>query len=355
MARGIVRVGIIGAGKVVRAKHLPGLLADPAAKVVGVCNLRRDSAIRVAREFGIPKVFDDWEQMIGDPGIDAVVIGTWPYMHCPITLGALDAGKHVLCQGRMAMNAREAQRMLDFSRECPGRVAMVAPSPLGLVGDAFMIKLLADGYLGLLREIHARSFGDELTSPLTPMTWRQMTKYVGFNMLNLGELYETLLRWTPQAIRVYARATKQVAVRPDPETGKKGRVGTADSLQALTAHEDGSAGTFRLSAVTRHDLGSEIALYGSEGTLIYNLTRDEIRGARAGEPALRPLAIPPELRGGWTVEADFLAAITEGRPVTRTDFATAALTMHFAEAVARSSRHQEAVDIPLTEFSNPTL
>ena len=355
MAGGIVRVGIIGAGRVVRERHIPGLLAGPGAKLVGICNLRRDSAIRVAREFGIPKVYDDWEQMIGDPGIDAVVIGTWPYMHCPITLGALDAGKHVLCQGRMAMNAREAQRMLDFSRECPGLVAVVAPSPLGMAGDPYLRKLIADGYLGLLREIHVRSFSDDLASPLTPMTWRQMTKYVGFNMLNLGELYEALLRWTPQAIRVQARATKQVPIRPDPETGKKGRVGTADSLQALTAHEDGSAGTFSLSAVTRHNLGTEVGLYGSEGTILYNLTRDELRAARAGEPALRPLPIPPELRGAWTIEADFLAAITEGRPAPRTDFATAALTMHFTEAVARSSRHQEAVDVPLTEFSNPTL
>ena len=355
MARGIVRIGIIGAGKVVREKHIPGLLAEPAVKLVGVSNLRRDSAIRVAREFGIPKVYDDWEQMVNDPAVDAVVIGTWPYMHCPITLGALGAGKHVLCQGRMAMNAREAQRMLDWSRETPDLVAMVAPTALGLVGDPFMRKLIDDGYLGLLREVHVRSFSDELAGPLTPMTWRQMTKYVGFNMLNLGELYETMLRWTPQAVRVYARATKQVPVRPDPETGKKGRVGTADSLQALTAHEDGSAGTLRLSAVTRHNLGMDISLYGSEGTLIYNLARDEIRAARATEPALRPLPIPPELRGDWTVEADFLAAIREGRPVTRTDFATAALTMHFTEAVARSSRHQEAVDIPLTEFSNPTL
>ena len=48
-----------------------------------------------------------------------MVIGAWPYLHCPVTLAALDAGKHVLTQARMAMNAREAQRMLDRAKESP--------------------------------------------------------------------------------------------------------------------------------------------------------------------------------------------------------------------------------------------
>lgn len=355
MDRGKLRVGIVGAGKVARERHIPGLQALPDVEIVGVTNSRRDTAIRVAREFAIPKIYDDWEQVVQDPDLDAVVIATWPYMHCPITLAALDAGKHVLCQGRMAMNAREAQRMLDRARECPNLVAMVAPTTLGMTGDAFLTKLIADGFLGALREIHVRSLSDELANPTTLMNWRQMTKYVGFNMLNLGELYEILIRWVPQAVRVFARASKLVAVRPDPETGKRVRVGTADSIQALMAHEDGSAGTLRLSGVARHDLGTAVALYGAEGTLIYNLSRDEIRGGRAGESTLRTLPIPPEFRGAWNVEADFVASIRDGQPITRTDFATAARTMHFTEAVARSSRHQEPIDLPLREFSNPTL
>ena len=83
-----------------------------------------------------------------------------------------------------------------------------------------------------------------------------------------------------------------------------------------------------------------IALYGSEGTLTYDLTRDEIRGARRDESALRSMPIPEELRGGWQVEADFIAAIRGERPVTHTDFATGVRYMQFTEAVARSSRHQ---------------
>ncbi len=355
MSQGLVKVGIIGAGRVARKRHLPGLLAEPRVKLVGVSNLRRESAIRVAREFSIPKVYDGWEAMVEDPAVDAVVIGTWPYMHCAITLGALDAGKHVLCQSRMAMNAREAQRMLERSQELPQLTAMVAPSPLGLTGDAYLTRLISEGYLGTLREVHARSITSELADALTPLSWKQMTKYVGFNMLHLGSLYEILIRWAPRATRVFARATKQIPVRPEPDGGKRARVGTADSIQVVAMHEDGSAGTLRLSGVAHHELGTDITLHGSDGTLIYDLCRDEIRGARPGEPDLHPLPIPDDLRGDWDVEADFVAAILDGKPIRRLDFATAAATMHFTEGVARSSRHQEVVDLPLREFSNPTL
>jgi len=96
-----------------------------------------------------------------------VVIGAWPYLHCAVTLAALDAGKHVLTQARMARNAREAQRMLDKSRECPGLTAMIVPSPYGLTGEAFVRSLIADGYLGDLRELHVQSLTSDLADPET--------------------------------------------------------------------------------------------------------------------------------------------------------------------------------------------
>src|SRR5262249_42302926 len=160
--------------------------------------------------------------------------------HCPVTLAAFDAGKHVLAQARMAMNAREAQRMYDRSHEVPNLTAMVVPSPYGLTGDAYVRSLISSGYLGTLREVHAHGLNGDLADAATPLGWRQMTKYSGFNMLTLGILYETVHRWVPQANRVMAYASKLVPVRPDAETGKPARVGTPDSVQVLTTQEDGS-------------------------------------------------------------------------------------------------------------------
>ena len=352
---GKVRIGVVGAGQVARARHIPGFLAIPGVEVVGVCNQRRESSSRVAREFGLAKVYGSWGHLVDDDEIDAVVIATWPYLHCPITLAAFDAGKHVLTQGRMAMNAREGQRMLDRSAELPELVAMVAPTALGLAGDATLRELVGTGFLGDLREAHVTGFSADLADPDAPMTWRQMTRYSGFNTLDLGALYEACARWLPPVRRVFASATKQVETRLDPETDEPARVGTADSVQVVTSYKGGASGPYRLSGVLWHAAGTSAALFGSEGTLVYDFARDEIRGARRGHSTVRPIPIPDDRRGAWTAEADFVAAIRGERPVARTTFLAAVRSMQFTEAVARSSRHGQPVDLPLQEFSNPSL
>lgn len=356
MGAGTVRIGIVGAGTITRERHIPGFRSLPGVQIVGICNRKRESSNRVAREFDIPLIFEGWEHMVDSDQVDAILIGTWPYLHCPVTLAALDSGKHVLTQARMAMNAREAQRMLDKSRERPELVAMVVPSPYGLTGDRYVRTLLEEGAIGRhLRELHVTGWSSDLADRRTPLHWRQMTKYSGFNMLSLGILHETALRWTKPPTSVFAHASKFIPRRVDPETGERAKVGTPDSVQVISHQEDGSIGVYRISGLIWHERGHRITLHGSGGTLRYDLTRDEIAHARAGEPALRTLEIPPSLRGGWRVEADFIDAIREGRPVTHTDFATGMRTMQFTEAVARSSRHQEPVELPLKEFSNPSL
>ena len=356
MNSGEIRVGIVGAGQITRTRHLPGLRAIPGVRVTAVCNRRRDTATRVAREFDIPKVYNNWEDLVADAEVDAVLIGAWPFLHCSVTLAAFDAGKHVLTQARMAMNAREAQRMHDRSRELPHLTAMIVPSPYGLTGDAYVRSLIESGFLGDLREVHVVSLSDQLADPETPISWRQLTRYSGFNMLTLGIVYETILRWVSPANRVLAYASKLVPVRVDPEIGKKVRVGTPDCVErADDPRKRRVRGSFRLSGVVWHDPRLELALYGSNGTIIYDLLRDEIRGAKRSDRQLKPLPVPEALRGGWQVESDFIAAIRGERPVTRTDFATGVAYMQFTEAVARSSRHQMPVALPLKEFSNPSL
>src|SRR5438874_6928095 len=143
-----LRIGLVGAGANTRSRHIPGLRAIANVEIVAVCNRRPESTAAAAREFGIPRTFDRWEDLVADPAIDAVVIGTWPYLHCPITLAALDAGKHVLTEARMAMTAAEAHRMPAASRRHPERVCQIVPSPFGLKGDRVMRELIASGFLG---------------------------------------------------------------------------------------------------------------------------------------------------------------------------------------------------------------
>src|SRR5579862_4875502 len=145
-----LRIGLIGAGANTRSRHIPGLQALADVTIVAVCNRRPESTEAVAREFHIPRRCAHWEEVIADRDVDAVVIGTWPYLHCPITLAALAAGKHVLTEARMSMNADEAARMLEAARAHPRLVAQIVPSPYGLKGHHVMRSLMEQGYLGEL-------------------------------------------------------------------------------------------------------------------------------------------------------------------------------------------------------------
>src|SRR6266699_3230643 len=116
-----VRIGIIGAGNYSISRMLPGFQKIADCGLTVVANRRRETAEKVAAQFGIPTVLDDWRQVLASPEVDAVLIGTPPNVHKEITLAALEAGKHVLCQTRIATTAAEARAMNEASEKARAR------------------------------------------------------------------------------------------------------------------------------------------------------------------------------------------------------------------------------------------
>ncbi|UCC54206.1 MAG: Gfo/Idh/MocA family oxidoreductase, partial [Anaerolineaceae bacterium] len=98
MSNEVLRVGIVGAGANTVSKHIPGLQAIDGVQIVSVCNRSRQSSQRVADQFAIPTIYDEWWQLVSAPDTDAIIIGTWPYLHFQATLAALEAEKHVLVE-----------------------------------------------------------------------------------------------------------------------------------------------------------------------------------------------------------------------------------------------------------------
>ena len=355
MASQILRIGLIGAGANTRLRHIPGLQAIENVEIVAVCNRRPGSTTAVAHEFGIAKTFEHWQDLVADPNIDAVVIGTWPYLHCPITLAALETGKHVLTEARLSLNAAEAHQMLAASQKHSKQVTQVVPSPYGLKGHDVMAELLAGGYLGELREVQVYARNNALADPAAPLSWRQDVGLSGFNMLSLGIVHETLLRWAPPPVRVLAQVHAFIPTRIDPESGVRRPVGTPDSVQILAILENGARAVYHLSGVTSFGQGIGIWLYGSEGVLHYDLVQDRIEGASGKKKpgpkqTLEEIPIPPSKARDWRVEADFVDAIRHQSPIQFTDFATGVAYMEFTEAVARSAQRGQAVELPLAEF-----
>jgi predicted dehydrogenase len=358
MAEPTLRIGLIGTGKNTRARHIPGLKAIEGVEFVAVCNRRPSSTLSAAREFAIPRTYERWQDLVADPDIDAIVIGTWPYLHSPITLAALEAGKHVLTEARMALNAAEAHRMLAAARRYPKLVTQIVPSPYGLKGHEVIRELIESGFLGgELREIRVYSLSDALADTDAPLSWRQDAALSGYNMLSLGILHETLLRWVPPPVQVMAQVHAFIPRRIDPESGVYRIVGTPDSVQVLTVLENGARVVYQVSGVMPFDQGMGIELYGTEGILHYDLAADRIFGARRSQRtqsgkggALDEIPIPAEKARSWRVEADFVDAIRTGSPVQLTDFETGVSYMEFTEAVARSAQAGEMIELPLEEF-----
>lgn len=343
-----IRVGIVGLGANTRLRHLPGLRACDNVEIVSVCNRRPESTRNAADEYGIPKTFDTWQELVADDDIDAVVIGTWPYLHCEITLLALQAGKHVLVEARMARNAAEARQMFDASRQWNSQVTQIVPSPFGLRIHQTIRQLLDEGYVGELREVVVLGCNAGCADPATPLHWRQSAELSGLNMLAMGILHETLIRWVPDPLSVLARTRTFTRQRTDPATGELRDVGTPDSVHVLTELPGGACGIYHLSGVLHHAPPMQIRIFGTEGTLQCVCDPDDrLLGARRGDADLAEIRIPAEQQGGWRVEADFIDAIRGKKPIEFTDFATGVRYMEFTEAVARSAAEGKSIPLPL--------
>ena len=171
MTQDTIRVGIIGAGANTRDRHIPGLQAIDGVEIVAVCNRSQESGERAAKQFGIERVCTNWQDIVHAPDVDAVVIGTWPYMHRLVTVAALEADKHVMCEARMAMNASEAHCMYEALRSRPHLVAQIVPSPFSLRVDRTVQRLIRDGWLGDVLVVDVRAGGAFIDEDIT-MHWR---------------------------------------------------------------------------------------------------------------------------------------------------------------------------------------
>jgi len=343
-----IRIGIVGAGDNTKRKHLPGFRNIDGVEIAGVVNRTPESTNAVAAEFEIPKQYATWQELVADDEIDAVLIGTWPNLHCEITCAALKAGKHVLSEARMARDLAEADQMLAASKEYPELVAQVVPSPFGLKCGPMMNALINDHFLGDLREIVVLGANDLFWDYSKPIHWRQDSELSGKHILSLGILYETLVRWAPEAVRVFAQTELFEPNRPDPENSLFQDVSVPDSVQIVTEHKGGARGMFHISGVILFGPGLQIHLYGSRGTIKIEFNGDEERilSGRAGDSELKEVSIPEEEQGAWTVEEDFIAAIRGEKKVELNDFATAMKYMEFIEAVDSSAAQNAPVDVP---------
>src|SRR5881296_190405 len=209
-----LRIGIIGAGNIVRTRHLPALKKHPDVEIVALSNSTYESSEKFCRE-NVPGAtpIKNWPELVALPDIDNIWIGTPPYMHSAVTISALEAGKHVFCQARMSMDLAEAEEMLGASKRYPELVTMLCPPPMGMRADLLVKKLLAENYIGRPHHVRLQSFTSTYLNPEAPAHWRQKIEISGLNVLTLGIYVEVLQRWLGDIAGVFARGRILTAER----------------------------------------------------------------------------------------------------------------------------------------------
>jgi len=340
----LIRIGIVGAGENTRSRHIPGLRSIDGVEIVSVANRRRESSDRVARQFAIPTVYDSWEELVEAPDSDAIVIGTWPYLHCPVTLAALAAGKHVMCEARMAMNAQEARQMRDAARQHPSLVTQVVPSPFSLHVDKTVKRLIEEGTQGTILAAEIRATQGGFLDGEAPLHWRQDYDRSGMNVMSLGIWYEALMRWIGEATKVIAKGRVFVNERRDPDTGTRKTIKIPEHLVVIADMACGAQATFVLSTVTGGVNANEALLFGSEGTLRFS--NGVLSGATREDTGFSEIPIPEQEAGHWRVEEEFIGAIRGSEVITHTTFEAGVKYMEFTEAVIKSMTEETAVPLP---------
>ena len=213
-----IRLGIIGAGGFTKGRVLPNFQKLSDVDVVVVCNRHLESAQQVAGQFNIPDATDDYRAVLERSDVDAVFIGTPPYLHKEAVLGALDTGKHVLCQTRIALTPEEAHEMHEAAQAAAKRgvKAMLArPAPYARY-QKYLSHLIQSGHFGELRQVMGYCIWPNYAKRDTPRDYRQTHGVFGpYNAMQLGLYWDVMSPWVGTAQRVLAHGHTFVTERPD--------------------------------------------------------------------------------------------------------------------------------------------
>ena len=336
-----LRIGIVGAGNIVRTRHLPGLKKPPDVEIVAVSNSAFESSEKFCSENAPGATpIKDWAELVALPDIDIVWIGTPPYMHSAVTISALEAGKHVFCQARMSMDLAEAEEMLAASKRYPELVTMLCPPPYGLRGDLMVKKILAENYIGRPHHVRLQSFTSNYLDPSAPAHWRQKIEISGLNTLTLGIYVEVLHRWLGDITGVFARGKILNAER------RGYHVIVPDMLNVLCTFENGAEGVLEFSGVHAGAPNDRLRIFGDRGALLYDFTNERVRSVKYGGREMEDVDVPKDLVTDWNVENDFIAAVkSKGRIRPRPSFEDGVRYMRVVQAVADSRARNEWIDI----------
>lgn len=256
-----IRVGLIGSGSVACRIHLPGLRLCPGVEIVAVSSVDEDAAEKT----GVATVYRSWRELLDHPDVDAVVIATPNHLHHEMALAAFAAGKHVMCEKPLAINAAEAAEMLEAANRSR-RVHMTAFTYRYTPSVRYLKHLVEQGELGAIRVVRA-SYLMALSTHL--LGWRSSKDLAGSGVLaDIGSHLIHLTQWLAGDIASVTARSRDF--RNDKASDVE------DWIAFLAEFTGGASGTFEISRVCPGQGADitenmQIELYGTKGSAVFAL------------------------------------------------------------------------------------
>jgi predicted dehydrogenase len=264
-----IQVGVVGIGTIVDFLHLPALQRHPQATVVAVCGRTREHTDQIAKKYNIPKVFTDYQAMIQQGGLDAIVVATPDDLHYEIAMQALDAGLHVFCEKPLALTERQAWEMYQKAEQV-GVKHMVMFTYRGMPFFQYVHDLMLQNYLGRCFHCEFRYLMDFLVSEGSSKEyrWRVDPKRANGIVADLGSHMIDLARWLVGDIRRVSAQLGSFIDYPGPNGECIDPTNTLATL--LIEFSNGAQGMIHASGVAHvvdRQMVQLVNLYGEEGSL----------------------------------------------------------------------------------------
>lgn len=261
-----VKVGIIGCGKIAQVRHIPEYEANPDAEIHGLFDINTERANMLAKLHGC-KVYGSYEELLADPEIDAVSVCVANSAHAKISIAAMKAGKHVLCEKPMAITLEECEEMVRTSKEC-GKYLMIGQNQRLAKAHIKAKELIGQGAIGKVLTFRT-TFGHG-----GPETWSvdpgkdvwffDKTKAAMGAMADLGIHKTDLLQYLTGEKIVETQAVLTTLDKRD-STGNL--IGVDDNAVCIYKLEGGAVGTMTASWTYYGAEDNTTVIYGTKGIL----------------------------------------------------------------------------------------
>jgi predicted dehydrogenase len=287
-AAGVVRVGFIASG-FARRVQLPGLAFVPDARATAIASGHRANAEAAAREFGLAHVYDDGIELARSADVDLVVVSSTPDTHARFAVAALEAGKHVLCEKPMALDAYEAAQMLSAAANRPDKLAWIDHELRYEPNRRRVRELIRSNTIGELRHVelslkpYLRGDGRPQTSDAPWNWWFDAARGGGILGAVGSHLIDLCRFWSGSEITYVAGLVESfIKERRDP-LGVARPVTADDYTGCVLQTASGMAATITLSTVAHHGAGHSSQVTGSDGTLLVT-GETKLEFGKAGGP-----------------------------------------------------------------------